>query len=188
MEQAQAEYVRAMEQFGQKVHAIRDDQWAGATPCTEWSVRDLVNHVTYESLWAPDLMAGKTVAEVGDGYDGDNLGADPLGAWDRAAAAAVATFSADGALDRKVDSSMGPLPGPTYLEQLFLDVVIHGWDLARGIEADDTIEPSFVDQLYAEVAPKEDDFKAWGVFGGRVVPPEGADTQTKLLAVLGRVQ
>jgi uncharacterized protein (TIGR03086 family) len=188
MEQRQRDYARAMEQFGQKVHAIGDDRWSGPTPCTEWSVRDLVNHVTYESLWAPDLMAGKSLVDVGGRYDGDNLGADPLGAWDDAAAAAIAAFSPEGALDTDVDSSMGPLAGATYLDELFLDVVIHGWDLARGIGTDDTIEPVFAEQLYAEVAPKEAEIRTWGVYGGTVVPPEGADTQTKLLAVLGRVQ
>jgi uncharacterized protein (TIGR03086 family) len=188
MEQSQSDYVLAMQQLGKKVHAIREDQWTGPTPCTEWSVRDLVNHLTYETLWASELLAGKTVAQVGDRFDGDNLGVDPFDAWDRAAASAIAAFTSDTALSTTVDSSMGPLPGPTYLGQIFMDVVIHGWDLARGIGADDTIEPAFAEQLYAEVAPKEDDIKAWGVFGDRVVPPEGADTQTKLLAVLGRVQ
>ena len=188
MEQAQADYVLAMEQFGQKVHAIRDEQWSGPTPCSEWSVRDLVNHLVYESLWAPDLLSGMTVAAVGDRYDGDNLGTDPVSAWDGAAAAAVAAFSAENALTTTVDSSSGPLAGSDYLGQIFLDVVIHGWDLARGIGAADTIEGRFVTQLYAEVAPKESDMKTWGVYGGVVVPPGDADTQTKLLAVLGRVQ
>ena len=145
MEQAQADYVLAMEQFGQKVHAIRDEQWSGPTPCSEWSVRDLVNHLVYESLWAPDLLAGMTVAAVGDRYDGDNLGTDPVGAWDGAAAAAVAAFSTENALTTTVDSSSGPLAGSDYLGQIFLDVVIHGWDLARGIGAADTIEARFAD-------------------------------------------
>lgn len=188
MEQAQTDYVLAMDHFGRKVHSITSDQWSLPTPCSEWSVRDLVNHVTYETLWIPELMAGVTVAEVGDRFDGDNLGADPVGAWDRAATPAVAAFSAESAMDTTVDSSMGPLAGPVYLGQIFMDVVIHGWDLARGIGADDTIEARFTDQLYAEVAPKEDDMKAWGGYGDRVVPPPDADTQTKLLAVLGRVQ
>lgn len=188
MEQSQTDYVFAMEQLSEKVHAIRDDQWAGPTPCTEWSVRDLVNHLTYETLWAPELLSGRTVTEVGDRFDGDNLGTDPIDAWDRAAAAGVAAFTTDSALSTTVDSSMGPLSCPIYLGQIFMDIVIHGWDLARGIGADDTIEPRFAEELYAEVAPKEDDIKAWGIFGDRVVPPAGADTQTKLLAVLGRVQ
>ena len=113
---------------------------------------------------------------------------DPVGAWDRAAAGAIAAFTSDTAMTTSVDSSMGPLPGPVYLAQIFMDVVIHGWDLARGIGADDAIEPRFATQLYAEVAPQEADIRTWGVFGGEVVPPDGADTQTKLLAVLGRVQ
>jgi uncharacterized protein (TIGR03086 family) len=184
----QADFARAVEQFGEKVHAITDDQWSNTTPCTEWNVHDLVNHLVYESLWAPALMGGETVAQVGDRYDGDTLGADPASSWDAAAAKAVAAFQRDGAMEVTIDSSMGPLAARTYLSQLFLDVVIHGWDLARGIGTDDTIDPAFADQLYAEVGPREDEIKSYGLYGDRIIPPDDADMQTKLLAVLGRVQ
>ncbi|MEV8154693.1 maleylpyruvate isomerase family mycothiol-dependent enzyme, partial [Streptomyces fradiae] len=76
----------ALDLFSSHVHAVRDDQWGAPTPCAEWSVRDLVNHLTGEQLWVPDLVReGRSVAEVGDAYDGDvlagRLGA--LGADDR---------------------------------------------------------------------------------------------------------
>ena len=51
----------------------------GATPCTEWDVRALVNHVLGEIRWAVPLFAGSTIAEVGDRFDGDLLGDDPVG-------------------------------------------------------------------------------------------------------------
>jgi hypothetical protein len=44
-----------------------------------------------------------------------------------------------------------------------------------------------VEVLYVQAAPMEDDLKSYGVYGGRVTPPEAADTQTKLLAIFGRV-
>ena len=188
MNDQQQAYARAVEHFGAKVHATENDQWANATPCSDWDVRALVNHVVYENLWVPELIGGATVAEVGDRHDGDVLGEDPVAAWDRSAAVASASVTAEGALDGQVDTSAGPTSAADYVGQIFMDAVIHGWDLARGIGADDTIEPAFAERLYGEVAPREDELKSWGVFGDTVEPPDGADTQTKLLAVLGRVQ
>ena len=60
---------------------IADDQWANPTPDTEWTVRDLVEHLVGEQLWVPLLLGGATIEEVGDRFDGDNLGDDPKTAW-----------------------------------------------------------------------------------------------------------
>ena len=56
------------------VQAIREDQWALPTPCTDWSVRDLVNHVVGEDAWTGPLVRGSTIEEVGDRFYGDLLG------------------------------------------------------------------------------------------------------------------
>ena len=53
---------RALERFGQHVRDVRDDQWHGQTPCTDWDVRVLVNHLVYENLWMPPILEGKRIA------------------------------------------------------------------------------------------------------------------------------
>src|SRR5690348_853499 len=58
------------------------------TPCSEWNVKALINHMINEVSWLPDLLAGKTIEEVGDKYDGDLAGDQPLVAWKRALKAA----------------------------------------------------------------------------------------------------
>jgi uncharacterized protein (TIGR03083 family) len=50
----------AMTEFDRRVRQIAPDQWSLGTPCREWSVRDLVGHLVYEQLWAPELLAGCT--------------------------------------------------------------------------------------------------------------------------------
>ncbi len=69
---------RAVEHWAARVAAVTDDQWGDLTPCAEWSVRALVNHVVGEELWSAPLLRGKTVEEVGTQFDGDVLGDDPL--------------------------------------------------------------------------------------------------------------
>jgi uncharacterized protein (TIGR03086 family) len=180
-------YVRALKQFGEKVHAVGEDQWANATPCSEWDVRALVNHLVNENLWVPPLLEGRTIEEVGDRFDGDQLGTDPNGAWEASADGAVAAVADPDAMQRTVHLSYGDRLAIDYVNEMFIDLAIHGWDLARGIGADEAIDPEFVEVLYARAAPMEDDLKSYGVYGGKVTPPEAADPQTKLLAIFGRV-
>ena len=76
----------AVAEFDARVRQIGDHQWQAATPNEDWTVRDLVNHVVGEDLWAPPLFAGATVAEVGDRFGGDVLGSEPKAAWTAASA------------------------------------------------------------------------------------------------------
>ena len=182
------DFADSVHNFGRLVHGIADDQWGNPTPCSDWDVRALVNHLVNEALWVRPLLDGMTIAEVGDRFDGDVLGDDPAAAFDRAAAEAVAAASEPGATDRIVHISSGDTAAAEYLSQVFADFVVHGWDLARGIGADDTIDPVHAASIYEEMSPMEDEMKTWGVYGGRVEVADGADVQTRLLALFGRVR
>ena len=177
---------RAAEAFGERVHAVRDDQWRGPTPCSDWDVRALVNHLVGEMRWAPPLFAGGTIAEVGGRFDGDLLGGDPKGAWDGAAKEAVDAVAAEGAMDRIVHLSFGDLPGREYALQLFADLLVHGWDLARSIGADERLDAGLVDACASWFAPMEEPYRQAGAIGPRPPTPAGADDQTVLLAMFGR--
>jgi len=179
---------RAIERFGETVHAVDERQWTMPTPCTEWDVRALLNHLVNEALWVRPLMEGMTIAEVGDRLDGDLLGDDPKAAFDEAAAEATAAATGPGAVDRIVHISAGDTPAGEYLSQVFTDFVIHRWDLARAIGVDDTINPADAAAIYEQMRPREHEMRSWGVYGGTVTAPPGADLQTKLLALFGRAQ
>jgi uncharacterized protein (TIGR03086 family) len=178
-------YQRSVEEFGQRVMAIGPGDWSRATPCTEWTVRDLVRHLVYEELWTPPLLAGATIAEVGDRFEGDILGEDPQVAWKEAAAHAVAAASPD-VLRRTVHLSFGDFPGQEYLGQLTADHTIHAWDLARGLGGDDRLDPDLVRFVYDFMAPQAAQWSAAGVFAPQVDVPDDADPQAKLLALSGR--
>jgi uncharacterized protein (TIGR03086 family) len=178
-------YRRSVEDFGSRVMAIGPDAWEQPTPCSDWNVRDLVRHLVYEELWAPPLLAGATIDEIGDRFEGDILGADPQVAWKEAAAAALAAAT-DDSLGRTVHLSFGDFPGAEYLGQITADHVIHAWDLARGIGGDERLAPDLVQFVYDFMAPQVEQWAAAGVFAPAVSVPDDADVQTKLLAMTGR--
>ncbi|GIH94027.1 TIGR03086 family metal-binding protein [Planobispora siamensis] len=179
-------YRRALDDFGALVHRIAPEQWENATPCVDWNVRALVNHVVGESLWVPELLAGRTVAELGDTYDGDLLGDDPGKAFDAAASAAVHAASADGSLTCVTHLSFGDVPGREYITELFADALIHTWDLARAIGADDRLDPELVETCADWFAGAEDGYRQAGVIGEQQPLPPDPDPQTRLLASWGR--
>jgi uncharacterized protein (TIGR03086 family) len=179
-------YRRSVEDFGRRVMTIGDGDWDRPTPCADWTVRDLVRHLVYEELWAPPLLEGQTMADVGDRYEGDILGADPQAAWKEAAAAALAAAVPPDVLGRTVHLSFGDFPGREYLGQLTADHVIHAWDLARGIGADDRLPPDLVEFVHDFMAPQVDAWRGAGVFAEAVEIPADADLQSKLLALTGR--
>ncbi|MEU3962418.1 TIGR03086 family metal-binding protein [Streptomyces buecherae] len=177
----------AIELFTERVHAVGDGQWSAPTPCADWSVRDLVNHLTAEQLWVPPLVRdGSTIEEQGDRFDGDQLGEDPVATWDRAAEGALAAFAEPGALERTVHLSSGTDSALAYCSQMTMDAVVHTWDLSRAIGADERLPRKLVDFAVREVSPYAADLERTGLFAPAITPPPGADVQTKLLSLLGR--
>lgn len=176
----------ALAATGAIIARISRGQWAEPTGCPEWDVRALANHVVAGNLWAAELAAGKTIDEVGARLDGDLLGADPVSAYAASAAAAAGAFAVPGALDAPCAVSYGPVPGSVYAAHRFVDVLIHGWDLAVVTDQDSALDPGLVEACLKIVEPEADQLRASGMFGRAVAVPDHADPQTRLLAILGR--
>jgi uncharacterized protein (TIGR03086 family) len=177
---------RAAAGFDAQVHAIVEGQWHAPTPCTDWDVRMLVNHVTVEQLWAAPLLHGSSVADIGDRFDGDQLGKDPVATWEAAVRASLAAFDADGALDATVSLSAGHQAAAEYCWEMTTDALIHSWDLARGIEADEILDAELVGLVYERTLPTAEHLQETGLFAPPVSVPDDAPLQTKLLALFGR--
>jgi uncharacterized protein (TIGR03086 family) len=82
--------------------------------------------------------------------------------------------------------SFGDIPGREYVMQLFADHLIHGWDLARAIGADETLPPELVEACAAWFAGVEGMYRGAGVIASRVPVADGAPPQDRLLAAFGR--
>jgi uncharacterized protein (TIGR03086 family) len=177
-------YRRTVASWTDRILTVGPEQWAATTPCLEWDVRALVNHVVGEDLWTEPLVQGATIQEVGDRFDGDLLGSDPretaLDAAERATRAVAEAFPRR----EKVHLSYGDEELEEYVAQLAADHLIHGWDLAKGSGQDPAMNPELVAAVADWFAEREKIYRDAGAIGDRAAMT--GDPQSDLLAAFGR--
>ncbi|MEU2225887.1 TIGR03086 family metal-binding protein [Streptomyces sp. NPDC018347] len=174
----------AINRFGVRVHAVDGHRWNDSTPCSEWTVRDLVNHLAGEHLWVPHLLAGENLEQVGDRYDGDVVGADPVRAWDEAAERSLAAWKGAG-LSGTARFSFGEAPLTVYADQILVDLTVHEWDLARGSGQPEGLDPAAVDHALAYARANAERMASLGIIAAPV-HTTSSDPAVQLLSLLGR--
>lgn len=167
------------------VTAIPSDRWNEPSPCTKWTVRDVLNHLTSEHLWVPHLLSGETVQAVGAQYEGDVLGADAVSAWTSAITASLMAWADLDTCERRVHTSMGQIPAHEYAHQMLIDLTVHGWDLAQGAHVGFEPHPAAVEQSLAYEAPRVGQSVVAGLFRP-ALPAVSSHPMDRLLALLGR--
>ncbi len=177
-------YRRTVETWTTRVDSVPADAWQVPTPCSEWNVRALVNHVVGEDAWTGPLLRGSTIAEVGDSLDGDLLGDAPVEVAHRRADEAVAVVAEKLPAGGKVHLSYGDEESEEYVRQLAADHLVHAWDLAAATGGDRTLDEDLVREVATWFAEREDIYRAGGAIGPRV--DLSGDLQTDLLAGSGR--
>jgi uncharacterized protein (TIGR03086 family) len=174
----------AIDRFGARVLEVPAGAWNDPTPCTEWAVRDLVNHLVGEHLWAPHILAGEPSEQVGDRYDGDLLGDDPVTAWEQAAQRSrKAWLGTD--LSGTYRFSFGEAPLTTYADQMLVDLTVHEWDLARGIAQPGSFDPDAVELCLAYARANVGRWDGLGIIDPPI-PTDSTDPVVQLLSLTGR--
>lgn len=181
-------YLVCLEQATAIVKQVRAEQFAAETPDSEWNVRDLLEHMLNELSWVPDILEGKTIAEVGDKYDEDLVGendSDLSTNWQSAVdRAAAAVERAE--LSETAHLSYGHVTIEEYLRQAGSDQLIHAWDLGQAIRVPVRFNFELAQIVYAYSLPHESMLRSSGLFGRAVDTAADADVQTKLLGLYGR--
>ncbi|MFI0980785.1 TIGR03086 family metal-binding protein [Streptomyces sp. NPDC021093] len=162
------------------VEAVRPSQFGRPTPCAEWDVRTLLDHLVWENLLWSSLADGAPRSD----FAADHLGDDHVAAFRAASRAARSAFRRPGMLEQRY----GPAPGRRLVEQLTIEMLLHGWDLARAVGRPfDGVDPlaeaalPVVAEIYSGL-PRT----AGGSFGPPQPVPAGASPLDRLAAALGR--
>lgn len=114
-------------EVGALIARVGPGQWSDPTPCTEWSVRDLVQHLVGLNLVFAAMLQGQPPPERG----ADVLGADPVEAYRESNAMLHKAFAQPGVLEREYRGPLGVATGEQRLQIRLADLIAHGWDLAR---------------------------------------------------------
>lgn len=173
------------------IDQVGPDQWDQRQP--EWfqtggqgdaSLREIVNYHAYDTAWVPDVLAGRTIEEVGDAYEHIKTDAstDYRTYSDRAVAAAQGLDDPD----RLVHLSYGDFPAREYLRHVTSFRGFRAFDIARWIGAGTELPPDLVQGMWDELSPDMEAWRAMGVYGPAVPVPEDAPLRDRLLGLSGR--
>jgi len=173
-------YARVAAGFGARVDRIGHDQWDAATPCPAWTVRDLVGHVVAVHR---AIIAGADVTPAPP----PAADADLAAAWHRATAAVTTALRDPARAAAPTTGRFAPMPFEQLVGMLgCFDTLVHTWDLARAIGADERLDADAITFSFDALRPNDDAIRGDGAYGPKLEPPPDADEQTRFLAFLGR--
>ncbi len=163
------------------------DQLEASTPCDEWTVRGLLNHL----LWGQQMFAsgptGGTIAPPSD-QPPELVGDDPAVQYEEARKATLAAYSQPGVLEGMVKGGEGDVPAAQILGIAFCDALIHGWDLGKATGQDTTMPPDLASAALQMLDGRvPDEARGPGKnFRKAVAVPDDASDQDKLIGYCGR--
>jgi len=172
---------RALDQAGTVIARTRADQASSPTPCTDFDVRALVNHLVYDvQIFAAGVSGGER------GSPNANLiGNDWSGAYDAARTSLLDAWRRKG-VDGTVKTRMGEFPATWAVGQHLADVAVHAWDLAVATHQSTKLDPEVarVALEWARAALKPE--YRGQAFGAEVEVPENAPIYERLAGFFGR--
>jgi uncharacterized protein (TIGR03086 family) len=173
---------RALAAVGELISNIRPEQWSASTPCAEWTVRHIVNHlIGMNRVFAAILAAEPPPPRVDDTAD-DELGR----AYRESATALVAAFAQPGVLDRSYQGPLGVATGRDRLQIRLYDLLAHGWDLAHATAQPAQLPEDLAEQSLSFARGQVSDDDRQGRFGPAQIVAEHASAIEQLVAFLGR--
>jgi len=167
-------YGRASEWTNEKVAGAVGDLDA-RTPCDDWNVRTLLNHMLDTQHYFLSNARGEDASPPAP-EPPDVLGDDPVKDFNRSRTEMLAAFGEPGVIEKT-----GPSLGIAFSDQL-----LHGWDLAKATGQDTEMPNGLAEAAYEMIHGRFTDEQRKGVFKPEIVTADNASSQERLLAYTGR--
>ncbi|MCP3991801.1 MAG: TIGR03086 family protein [Actinomycetia bacterium] len=180
----------ANSEFESRLREVELEHWTLPTPCSEWDVQSLVNHVLLGTRMSVQILAGMSREEVTAGLDDDLMSGstDPIASFVDLADKMVAGFSGPDGLEGMVEHPAGDFPRSVFIAFRVTDGAVHAWDLARALGSSTALDADLVRFLWDDVQPRREMLVATGTFGegpsGSI--DDDAVLQTRYLELVGR--
>ena len=150
--------------------------WDIDSPCEGWTAGDVADHIIGNYVGVAGRLGGE-VTTTGD---------RPRD-WATARDAVLHAVAQEGALDTEVDSPMGKIPLGRFLAVFMeVDTLIHTWDIARAVGADESLDEELCRRTYERFLPVDETIRNTGAFGPKLDYAEDDPIQVKMLRFFGR--
>ena len=167
-------YRQSSDWAGDKVAAASNDLDA-ATPCDDWDVRTLLNHMLETQQYFVRSARGEDASPPSP-TPPDLMSGDPTADFEAVQSEMLTTFAEPEVIERA-----GPALGIAFSDQL-----LHGWDLAQAAGQDATMPDGLPEAAYSLIHGRFTEDERKGVFKPEIAVPSTATPQDRLLAYTGR--
>ncbi|MHB8512245.1 MAG: TIGR03086 family metal-binding protein [Actinomycetota bacterium] len=179
----------AQDRLAELIANVKPSQYEDKTPCHEFTVKSLLNHIIGGQFLFSEVAKGNTVDVSGP--TPDFAGNDPLGAFKTASQAALAAWSDPALSTRTLHFPFGDLNAMQGFGISLMEMNVHGWDLAKATGQDATIPEPAATMMLAGMKQGFNDgargpIGSGAPFGPEVTVPESASNTDKIVAFLGR--
>jgi uncharacterized protein (TIGR03086 family) len=165
---------------------VRPGQFSEPTPCTEWDVRTLLNHLI---LWTSHSLERRAHGEsVAPELMERDFAADPdfAAAYRAQLDRALAAWADPAVWDRELNVMGSPTPASDVAALMVAELVLHGWDLAVATGQSYEVPAAAASAALAAVEANAELFRQYKGFAEPVAVPDGASVLDKTLALSGR--
>jgi uncharacterized protein (TIGR03086 family) len=177
----------ATAEFERRLALVTPSRWQDPTPCEEWTVRDIADHITGGNRFAVLILGGASVDDAMRQVRSGNFSDDPMTAFHDSASAQIDAFSRPGAMVDLCHHPVGQIPGQQFAGLRVGDLVVHAWDIARAVGADENLDEELVREAFTVYEPMAEGFLDSGAFGsGPRFAADDLSPQSRLLHLLGR--
>jgi uncharacterized protein (TIGR03086 family) len=177
-----ARFDRAAAVADSTIAGVRPDQWDAPTPCTEWNLRQLLNHLVGGTKAFLSMQTGGAPVDRA----ADHVGDDPLASFRAAVVELRAAFAEDGALEKTVVAPFGEAPGSALLNMRVNEFMVHSWDVAKASGQSTDLDPELAAQCMEDFRRLRATGRGAGMFADAQEAPAGATAADQLAAVAGR--
>ena len=158
-----------------------DAAWDNPAPCDGWAARDVVRHLVE---WIPGFFQSNADLKFPAAPSVDD---DPAAAWQAVNNTLQTALDDPDLASREFEMRMGTYRVDDAIAMFCMgDILVHTWDLSRAAGLDESLDATEVHRMFEGIESMDEAMRNSGHYGARVVVPDDADEQTKLIAFTGR--
>ncbi|MEM7095686.1 MAG: TIGR03086 family metal-binding protein [Actinomycetota bacterium] len=176
-------YIKGVYMLDAVAQRVPSDAWNAPSCCEGWTAREAAGHAGWLIRNVGSLAAGK--GSIAEQAEADVLGDDPASGVREIVTTTLAALDQPGAIQTVADTPFGTMPIDRFLGIVWVDPMIHAWDVADATGIDHGIDQASAAAAHAKLSPVLDNLRGPGMFGDEQAVG-GDDAVAALMAFTGR--